>query len=276
MPDETPLGGGNVTPVSRSGTIVYRQAEPWTPTVHELLRHLRSAGFDRVPAPFGFDAQGREKLEYIEGIAGFFSARGTNPPNLWSDRVLADAARLLRRYHDATRSFVPPAGAAWQLTYPDASRHEAICHNDFAPYNCIFVDGRVQAMIDFDTAGPGPAAWDVAYAAYRFVPLAAPERLASLGWREPPQTGRRLKLFCDAYGLDEREGLLDVIQERIEATHRMLLDGAAAGHAGYERIIAEGGHLEGLEADRAFVELHAQELQDWVDDADNHSWFQQV
>jgi len=265
MPDEMPHGGGNITPVSRVGTVVHRAAGPWTPTVHELLRHLRSTGFDRAPAPLGFDAQGREMLAYIEGVAGFFSADGTKPPNLWSDRVLTEAARLLRRYHDATSTFVSPAGATWQLTYPDATRREVICHNDFAPYNLIFVDSHVQAVIDFDTAGPGPAVWDVAYAAYRFVPLVAPERLASLGWHEPPATGRRLKRFCDAYGLDQRHGFLDVVQERIEATRRMLIDGAANGHAAYQRILDEGGHIEGLERDRAYMEAHAQEFQDWVD-----------
>jgi hypothetical protein len=265
MPDETTLGGGNVTPTSRAGAVVYRNAGPWTPTVHHLLRHLRSAGFDEAPHPLGFDAQGREMLAYIEGVAGFFSAGRTNPPHLWSDRVLIDAARLLRRYHDATRNFVPPVDATWQLVYPDATRHEVICHNDFAPYNCIFVDGQIHAMIDFDTAGPGPAVWDVAYAAYRFVPLVAPERFVSLGIHEPPATGRRLRFLCDAYGLDDRDAFLNVIQERIEATRRMLLDGAAAGHPGYERIIAEGGHLEGLEADLAFVEAHAQEFQVWLD-----------
>jgi aminoglycoside phosphotransferase (APT) family kinase protein len=34
-------------------------------------------------------------------------------------------------------------------------------------------DGRPVALIDFDVAHPGPRAWDLAYAAYRFVPLTA-------------------------------------------------------------------------------------------------------
>lgn len=198
MDIETPLAGGNVTPVTRRGPVVHREAGPWTPTVHALLGHVRARGFHRTPEPLGFDAEGRETLGFIEGVAGFFSADRLEPPNLWSDPVLIEAARLLRRYHDATRSFTPPPDAVWQFAHADPARHEVICHNDVAPYNCIFVDGHVTAMIDFDTAGPGPAAWDVAYAAYRFVPLAAPEQLPSLGWQETPQTGRRLKLFCDA------------------------------------------------------------------------------
>jgi len=40
---------------------------------------------------------------------------------------------------------------------------------------------------------------------------------------------------------------------------------AANGHAAYQRILDEGGHIEGLERDRAYMEAHAQEFQDWVD-----------
>ncbi len=266
MHDETPFAGGNVTPVSRSGTVVHREVGPWTPSVHALLHHLLAVGFGQAPKPLGFDQWGQETLQFIDGVAGFFSADGTRPPNLWSDAVLVEAARLLRRYHDATRCFGSPAGATWQLTYPDATRHDVICHNDFAPYNCLFVDGHVHAMIDFDTAGPGPAVWDFAYAAYRFVPLAAPERLASLGWRERPDFGRRTRLFCDAYGLAERNAFLAVLIDRIASTRQMLLDGAANGHGGYQRLLAEGGHIEGLDADLTFVNAHARELQAWVID----------
>ena len=80
------------------------------------------------------------------------------------------AARLMRRYHDATVGYAPPDGAVWQLQATPGP-HEVICHNDFAPYNLVFTNWRPHAIIDFDTAGPGPRIWDVSYAAYRFVPL---------------------------------------------------------------------------------------------------------
>jgi len=45
----------------------------------------------------------------------------------------------------------------------------------------VFRKGMPVALIDFDTAHPGPRIWDVAYAAYRFVPLTvAPEEGAVL------------------------------------------------------------------------------------------------
>ena len=35
----------------------------------------------------------------------------------------------------------------------------------------VFRDGRLAALIDFDTASPGPRVWDFAYLAYRLVPV---------------------------------------------------------------------------------------------------------
>lgn len=258
MPEEIPLSGGNITPVVRVGETVRRTPGPWTPAVHALLRHLEAVGFEGAPRPLGFDDQGREALCFIDGVAGFFSRDEVRPPNLWSDEVVINAARFLRRYHDATIGFVPPTDAAWQLVYPDHSRHDVICHNDFAWYNCIFRDGRLHALIDFDTAGPGPRAWDVAYAAWRFVALGpGPTPLSD--------QGPRLKRFCDAYGLGDRAGFVDVIRDRIDASRRMVRDGAAAGHSGYRALLAEGGHIEGIDEDLRWVERHAAELQAWLD-----------
>ncbi|MDD6792702.1 MAG: phosphotransferase, partial [Thermobifida fusca] len=79
---------------------------------------------------------------------------------------------LLRRYHDATVGFVPPRDAVWQL--PERAPREVICHGDVAPYNTVFRTGLPVAFIDFDAAHPGPRLWDLALAAYRFVPLSAP------------------------------------------------------------------------------------------------------
>ena len=46
---EIPLHGGNVSTVVRVGDTVRRNAGPWTPSVHALLRHLEYVGFTGAP-----------------------------------------------------------------------------------------------------------------------------------------------------------------------------------------------------------------------------------
>lgn len=251
--EEVPLTGGNITPVVRVGATVRRATGPWTPAVHTLLRHLEAVGFTGAPRVLGLDEQGREVLTYLEGEAGYYDDECTVPPHLWSDAVLIDAAHLLHRFHAASSSLPPVAGAAWQLVYPDAAQHEVICHNDFAPYNSIFVGGRLQAVIDFDMAGPGPRVWDVAYAAYRFARLGEDDL-------DLQEQGRRLRLFCDAYGLEERATLVETIERRVEAVATMLVERAAAGDAAFQRHVAEG-HVDGYAAHAAFLRHNRNALQ---------------
>jgi aminoglycoside phosphotransferase (APT) family kinase protein len=96
-----------------------------------------------------------------------------------------------------------------------------ICHNDLAPYNTVYESGRPVAFIDWDYAAPGTRAWDVAHAAWRYIPLShdqPAERSAS-----------RLRLFCDAYGLRERADLVEVIARRQQALHDTIREFAARG-----------------------------------------------
>src|SRR5262245_49782219 len=44
MSSEKILPGGNTVGAVRIGDVVHKQASPWTPTVHALLRHLEDAG----------------------------------------------------------------------------------------------------------------------------------------------------------------------------------------------------------------------------------------
>ncbi|HEX6777497.1 MAG TPA: phosphotransferase [Ktedonobacterales bacterium] len=236
---ETPLSGGNVTPVVRVGQTVRRAAGRWTPAVHSLLHYLEARGFDGAPRALGFDDQGREVLTFIEGEIGQYPV----PQPLWSETVLLEMARFIRRYHDATVGFVPPEGACWQFVYPDPRRHEVLCHNDLGPYNLIYVGNRPRALIDFDMAGPGPRAWDLAYAAYCFVPLAHAEDagLQRLGLTAPTIQGQRLGRFCAAYGLPAQE-VLELVEPRLEAMCAFLVDRAAAGDIAVQRMV-EQGHL---------------------------------
>ena len=59
--------GGGLTPVVRVGETIRRAAGPWTPAVHALLDHLAAVGFDGAPRVHGYDDDGREVIEFVEG-----------------------------------------------------------------------------------------------------------------------------------------------------------------------------------------------------------------
>jgi hypothetical protein len=164
--DEEILTGGNMNAVVRVGDTVRRPAGAWTPTVHRLLRHARERGVNWAPVPYGYDEVGREVLSFIEG-----DIPHEMPEWVWSSVVLTDIAQALRQWHDATSRF-DRVGAVWNFDAHEPG--EVICHNDFAPYNCVFRDGRFAGAIDFDLCSPGPRLWDIAYTAYRYVPLMPP------------------------------------------------------------------------------------------------------
>lgn len=238
MHDEEVLAGGGVNHVVRVGPTVRRPTGPWTPAVHALLGHLAARGFTAAPRSHGVDGQGREMLDFVPGeVPGY-----PLPDYARSDDALTAAGRLLRGYHDATAGFPAPADAAWY--FPARGPAEVICHGDVAPYNCVFRDGLPVAFIDFDTAHPGPRVWDVAYAAYRFVPL-------SEGAGPVAEQARRLRLFAGAYGLGDadRRLLPDTARARLDHLVRHMHERAAAGNEAFAGHIARGDDvLYGVDA----------------------------
>jgi len=237
-PEEV-LAGGNVSPVVRIGDTVRRTCGPWTPAVHALLQHLASVGFDRAPRVLGIDDHGREVLTYMPGRSGI----APFPPEMFDGSTIDAMARLLRDYHDAVADFSPPFDALWR-TMPGAPPDgEVICHNDIAPYNTIFRDGRPDGLIDWDFAGPGTRLWDIAYAVWRFVPLYNNDECRALGWPVLDR-GRRLRRFCDAYGLDDRSQLLDTIDRRQRSLYDTLRLWGQAGVEGFA-VMWMTGHGSG-------------------------------
>lgn len=166
---EMPLSGGNMSgAVVRVGDTVHRPVQPQTETVHRLLEHVRAAGVTWVPRVRGYDEAGREVLDYLEGEV----AHG-EPPYLRDEAVVVAVARAAREWHDATATFErrPDDVWFWQAGHEPA---EIIAHNDFAPYNHVFRDGAFVGAVDFDLCYPAPRLWDLAWTAYRYVPLTPP------------------------------------------------------------------------------------------------------
>jgi Ser/Thr protein kinase RdoA (MazF antagonist) len=232
--------------VTRVGDTVRREAGPWTDTVHALLRHVRARGLVEAPAPLGRDAEGREVVAFVPGEVHHYPM----PLWMWDDDVLVAAARLLRRLHDATAGFAPPGGARARWRVPAHEPAEVVCHNDFAPYNLVFRGRALAGVIDFDTASPGPRAWDLAYLAYRLVPLTAPDNPDAPATPEPDRA-RRTALLAATYGPPATaDAVLAILPARLDELRAFTL--ARAG--GSRELHA---HAALYAADAAYVRARA-------------------
>jgi len=257
------LSGGNINDVVKVGETVRRNAES-NPFVHELLQHLEQVGFACSPRFIGIDEKGREILSYLDGIVS-----GNDYPEvdgfMWSDEVLAELAKLLRSYHDATIGFTPSVASSNQ--YPESSLHEVICHNDAALYNIVFKDQNPVGIIDFDMAGPGPRIWDIAYTLYTCVPLTAfspgEEDRIILEYNKESHAAtrkKRIEIFFDSYGICMPSDLKQWVISRIQFMCTTLLDRAASGEPAFIKLVEEG-HLSHYLRELEFLEQH---FNDWM------------
>jgi hypothetical protein len=249
------LTGGSISAVAKVGDTVRRSTGPWTPAVHALLRHLEATGFEAAPRVHGIDGQGREVLSYVSGVVP-----GRAAPDVVTERVLRDVGGLLRRYHETVSGFELPSGVGWyHETLP--GKRTVVCHNDPSPRNTVFREGRPVAFLDWDLAAPAPPEWDLAQAAWQFVPLSDDRGCARHGWVKPPNRARRLRILCDGYGLprEDRVGFSGVVAERMEATASGIERLATEGVAAHQRLVREGVP-DLVRAERAWVERHADAL----------------
>jgi hypothetical protein len=251
---EQQLDGGiaNAGQVIRVGSHVLRPSSPHTASIHAFLRAVRHAGFDGASSPVGVDADGRERLVFIDGEVP------VAPYPDWSqtDAALASIARLLRRLHDAARSF-DPQGHTWNDALADPAGGTVVCHNDVEPSNVVFRDGIAVALLDFEFAAPGRPVYDLAHLARLCVPIEHELDRARLGWRSADGPAR-LRLVADAYGLDRagRAELLAAIDDaidRIEAAVRRSVD---AGGANAVEISNRTGGLDKFDRRRSWWTAH--------------------
>ncbi|HEY9472303.1 MAG TPA: phosphotransferase [Mycobacteriales bacterium] len=145
----------------------------------------------------GFDDRGLEVLSYLPGeVVG---ASRPWPGWVHSDDALCQVACWLRDLHVAVAGFEPPAGAVWREG--GAWRPGLIVgHNDAAPYNAVWADGRLTGFFDWDLAAAVTPEWDLAFTAFAWVPLHARHVVAAEGFTASADRPRRLRLFLDAYG----------------------------------------------------------------------------
>jgi hypothetical protein len=241
MRGEEPLPGGLVTGAVRAGSTIRRAAPADPGFVRALLGLFEQRGWDEAARFLGTDGRGREVLSYIDGHVAW---EPEQPPSVGSDASLTRLAELVREFHDLT------AGT------PLARGAEVVCHNDLSPKNTVYRDDGADLMpvafIDWDLAGPGARIDDVAHVCWQYLGLGP-------GVSDPVAAGGRMRLICDAYGLQDRDSLVDTIVWWQQRCWRGIGAGAAAGDPAMIRLL-ESGAASAIRAAQDWVTCHRADL----------------
>ena len=239
---ERRLPGGRSFGAVRVGDEVRRPAQPWTATVHSVLRHLEDVGFDGAPRARGFDDQGRERLTFLPGQT--LGESWPWPDWLRCDDALRQAGAWLRGLHDATAAFRPAADAVW-FTGRAWQPGLVIAHLDASPWNAVWAGGALAGFVDWDTASPSRREDDLAFSALTWVPLLTAEIARGAGFGDPAGRRRRFHLLLDAYGYaGDRTAIRDAITGRVERNVAMIRQFAGGGEPVFQRMLPWAADLE--------------------------------
>lgn len=237
-PEDGPLPGGtaNHGRVIRVGDTVHRPCGNYTAATHALLRHLARSGFAGSPRILRVDDR-VEVLAYIEGRSA------TEPFAPWAltTDALVSVGELLRDFHEHSRPF-DGASLRWQRPVPEPWRGGLVTHNDVNPANVIFRDGRAVALIDFDLAAPGCAAFDLAVTACFWAPLRDEDDIADT------RHGHSLARFRDllaGYGASAalRHDVVDACADANEWIAAIIHDASRHGHPAFGRVWANQAQM---------------------------------
>jgi hypothetical protein len=256
--DEEQLTGGiaNAGRVTRLGPHVLRPSNPHSRLIHRFLVTLRGAGFDGAPIPIGIDSDGRERLVFIEGDVA------VPPFPAWAQRdtALASVATLMRRFHEASRSF-DPTGSTWSPEMADPAGGSIVCHNDVCLENVVFRDGVAVGLLDFDFAAPGRPIYDLTQFARMCIPIDDDVNAARNGW-EPADRPARLRLVADVYGLDApgRQSLLEILGVSIARGGEFVRRRVDAGDPNFLKMWNDMGGNERFDRRRRWWKEHQDEF----------------
>ena len=108
-------------------------------------------------------------------------------------------------------------------------------------------------IIDWDTIRPSNRVWDLAYAAHQFVPFHPPAWLEPFGWPAEPDRARRLRLFCDSYGLGvEPSEVVDLIVIRLLSHAANIEQQVRAGNPAFD-VHRDEDHAGGYRAAVSYI-----------------------
>lgn len=249
------LSGGRESSIYRDAEVVYRPLQPWSSTIHQLLKHLERSDLKECPKFLGVK-NNQEILSFVVGDTYNYPLVGA----IASSEAIVSAAKLLRKIHDSTASLLSTMEVnkqPWMLEPREP--FEVICHGDFTPYNVALSENSVVGVFDFDTAHPAPRIWDLAYSVYCWSPFKTDsvDKLGSIA----EQIGRA-KLFCDSYGASEseRRQLADMMILRLNALVSFMRQAAENGDESFAENI-EQGHLQSYLNDIEYISTNTYEIQ---------------
>lgn len=239
-PYDHTLTSGVTAHTPHPGDVVRRRARQKDLAIRTFLRYLRHSGFERAPEPAGVNGDGCEAFDGIEGRTGYSPITD----DIASDEALISAAQAIRGFHDLSARFAKWQRLEWDTRSADPTgQAEVICHNQLAPFNLVYREREVVAIVDWTRAAPGRRVWDLAYAAWWLVPLHGPMYARQMGWPAVDRR-RRLALLAEAYGMtrQQRDELLEVVRQRQDHARHAMRRLTEIGHV---ELLVAGGDVVG-------------------------------
>jgi Ser/Thr protein kinase RdoA (MazF antagonist) len=162
------------------------------------------------------------------------------PHWVYDDTTLDQVGDWLRDFHRAVVDFSPAPSSAWR-SGGSWSPGLVIGHNDAAPYNAAWQDGRLQGFFDWDFAGPVTPEFDLAFCCVAWVPLHARQVAEAEGFRDFARRPHRLRRLLAAYGWegaveDLRRVMVEVVVRHISDVEALAADGDPA----FQRLVQDG------------------------------------
>ncbi len=244
MPEEEQLSGGNTTTVVRVGETVRRPVGPWTPAVHDLLHYLSAVAFPGSPRVVGIDDADREILAFVAGEVGNLSAAQPLPAWFQTPESCWSIGRWIRDFQSAQADLVVDPAKPWRRAEGSSlGPSQVIVHHDVSPYNTVRRQDNSLVVLDWDFARPGDPIEDLAWAAWRWVPLMAGRRWhteygISADEEVSQRQERNLAALLDGYGPSKRQRrvLADAIGKQM-TTHASDLENMARTDPAFARLV---------------------------------------
>ncbi len=198
--EELMTGGiENAGAVVRIGDTIRRPRRSGSEVVEALLLHLERAGFESAPRFLGIDDEGRQVLQFIDGVAD------ERPPWHRDDdenaRQLGIVAAKLSQLHRATASFEPPPSTEPRRPLP--IHGTTWSHADVSYTNLVYRGDDFAGLIDWEFAAPGHHLYDPA--SLIAMSTRAPKLGAADNDRRTSAVARAIELVAEGYGMDDAE-----------------------------------------------------------------------